>query len=219
MKAFPVFSNFIWMGLLLSYTSIQAQNVQNNIPDTKYNVHRQYDEKGNLIEYDSSSASTWSSDTGNVNLNSVIEEWNMDALNEGNDTNSLIPVKPDFFGFDGEDDEFFFPSFPDIEDLLRKMDKSFDKSRNDSAARPLNPGMPDFYFDQRGFPLDNDIADRIREMEKRINEMMNRQMELFNKPLNSHNNHIQDPIESDSIKAPDPNSSPKTVDYDKRINI
>jgi hypothetical protein len=219
MKAFPFFLNLIWMGVLLAYTSLQAQDVTNNIPDTKYNVHRQYDEKGNLIEYDSSSVSTWSSDTNNVNFNSVMEDWNMDALNQENDTNSPGPVKPDYFGFDREDDEFFFPSFPNVEDLIRKMDKSFNKSSNDSDAHPLNPGVPDFYFDQPGIPLNNDIADKMREMEKKINEIMNKQMELFNNSLNDYNYHIQDRIEPDSLSVPVPNSPPKTEDNDKCINI
>jgi hypothetical protein len=99
----------------LIFITCKGQNGQNNIPSTKYNVHREYDKDGNLIQYDSTAVSTWQygdiinqdSISNNLGNNLEIPFSNNDTIN--------IPDSS-FYGFNMPDQEsnMIFPDFDEI---------------------------------------------------------------------------------------------------------
>jgi hypothetical protein len=96
---------------LLLFNSMQAQVVQKNLPYTKFNLHRQYDDKGNLIEYDSTTIFTWDSDSTKIIVDPNTEDWDVDAFKHRQDSSSGQNNTNDLFDFDFNNNELFDPAF------------------------------------------------------------------------------------------------------------
>jgi hypothetical protein len=140
----------------LLFNKILGQDVQKNVPSTKYNVHREYDKDGNLIHYDSTSVSTWNYG-GNPVQDSLVQNRDNDMENPLVLNDSIYSNDSSYLGFDYPDQEFNFNGIPDINDFFNN--KSFNNK---------------------------DIARQMQEMEKRMNEMMRRNMEFFKQFNDQH---------------------------------
>jgi hypothetical protein len=203
--------------VLLNFETIQGQVSQNNIPDTKFNVHRQYDDKGNLIEYDSTSVSTWNSDSSQKNINPMIGSWNLNPYNQSSDSNSIENQIKNLFGFEFNDNDFFSSSFPNIEDFFSKRNKDNFPVDSNSIVSPL---QPDTLFPSNPLfitPFDKDFEARIRELQKEFQNFMRVQEQQYKS--DSLNEKIHEPVKPNSNKEPAPELPEDNTNTDKSINI
>jgi hypothetical protein len=135
--------------LCLGLTKCKGQDGQNTAPSSNYNVHREYDQNGNLIHYDSTVVSTWKYGS-NTNQDSLLQEWGNNSENPFSLNDSIKSEDSSYYGFNFPDQELNFQAFPDINEMMKNM-----------------------------HPSNKDIAKQMKEMEKRMDEMMQRNMELF----------------------------------------
>jgi hypothetical protein len=120
---------------LISLENAVGQDKDNNqtVPETKYNVHRQYDENGNLIEYDSSSVSTWEYS----GTDSLSDFWSYTPYPA--DSNEFNYGQQHHYGFRFPGDDY--PEFPyfnfgfdfhDLDSLMQGFNFNFSMSPPDS---------------------------------------------------------------------------------------
>ncbi len=120
-----------------------------NKPNIKINVNVQRDENGNIVGYDSSYVETWSSDGGNINVDSLMQSFNNRFKAFGfddfgdidipgfsdksffNDSIMTVPF-PDFFSF---------PDFPDMEKMNKEIMEEMKRMR-DYFGMPSVPVLP-----------------------------------------------------------------------------
>jgi hypothetical protein len=133
----------------LIFTTCKGQNGQNNVPSTNYNVHREYDQNGNLNHYDSTVVSTWKYGS-NVNQDSLSNQLSNNFENHMSINDTINNQDSSYYGFYFPDEEFNLHEFPDVNEMMKNM-----------------------------YPSNKDIAKQMNEMEKRMDELMRRNMELF----------------------------------------
>jgi hypothetical protein len=188
---------------LLYFNNTNAQIANKNIPTTKFNVHRQYDDKGNLIEYDSTSEYTWQSDSINNNFNSSAENGGLNKMNPSVDSNSIDNQMRSLFGFEFSDKNFFSPTFPNIEDFFRGLDNNNSSPDSNAFTSPLNQDTIFFYnSDPFTIPLDKDYEARMREMQNEINNYMQGLINQQKKKENPHKKS-EKPVERAYPDLPD----------------
>ncbi len=194
------------ISLLISfsaYFALHLADLEAQSPDAKqhYKVHREYDEQGNLIHYDSSYVSVWSSDSSDMDLDSLDYLWDKDTYLS--DSDSFVHNDPFFFGFRFPGDEFFF--LPDI-DFGRELE-DFDRI------------MKEFHGDM--LPYNKDLESQITEMEKRMEEMRLYHEKIFREFFErDFDDSLPSPIFPDSIPKPDISPGPEPQRYDSpRIPI
>jgi hypothetical protein len=203
--------------LLLFLETVQGQVSQNNNPDTKFNVHRQYDEKGNLIEYDSTSVSTWNSDSTQKNIVPTIGNWKIDPFHQLSDSNSIENQMKNLFGFEFNDNNIFPFSFPNIEDFFSGRNKDNLPEDSNSMVFPLQPDTllpsnPLFIA-----PFDKNFETRMREIQQEIQSYM-QEIEQQHKS-DTLNEQIQKPLIPNSKKESTPKVPEDNSNNDKTINI
>jgi hypothetical protein len=219
MKSKGIYLVLCVCAFLPNFHSVKAQVVEKTNPGARYNVHRQYDDKGNLVEYDSTSIYTWNSDSSQSNSGPLIDSWNLDAANSNSDTNSIENYLNTPFGFDFNDIDFFSPSFPNIEDIFRGGNGYYFPA--DSNLIKVPPGSDTtLFYDGSIFstPFDEDFEAKIRDMQMEINKFMQGQMEQH-KNRNELYKEIPKPIEPDTINMPSQKKPLHNTKTEKSINI
>jgi len=176
--------------LCLVFSTSKGQDGQNNVPSTNYNVHRQYDQNGNLIHYDSTVVSTWKN-SKDANQDSLSYQFGNNFENPLSINDSINNLDSSSYGFNILDQEFNFQAFPDINEII--------KNKN---------------------PSNKEIAKQMTEMEKRMDEMMRRNMELFKQFDNSQFYfNIPRQERNDSIANPERPKQMKNSENTNIINI
>ena len=194
----------VLVGLILMIRPVLAQE-ENNGPQVKVDVKKEYDEDGNLIRMDSVRTWTWSGESFSP------EEFDSLWNNGGLDPDAFLPRNFDFYGFNdmpfppihnfwhwnGEDstaysylDQFFDDGF--LQEFRRNF--NFPDQGSDSlnySHRGLN-GTEEF--------LNEDFQQYFRDLEERMQQYQKDHQMLIDKYLNEH--------EQDSPDNPDvsPNS-------------
>jgi hypothetical protein len=165
MKTKYFFMSLAGMLLILIIPNLNAQSKNNVEPNKKYNVHRQYDENGNLIGYDSTAIVTWGKNTHSAN-DSVRSEYHFSTRESYDNPDSL-------FGFDNMGN----PSMPDnkwIQDMMKHFGNNFPMNPSDSTMMGQFPGIED-QFDFSA--INEHFAKQIQEMEKYMRAMMQQHMD------------------------------------------
>lgn len=132
----------------------EASKIENDLQDTtlikpteKWDVHKEYDEFGNLIKYDSIYTWAYSNKNGDdlsVNLDSIMDtfkgyfgkntpyEWREDFF--------YFPKKDSLFMHDFFKEDYFYRSWQDRHTELEAMIQRMDSARN-SFLRQFHPGL------------------------------------------------------------------------------
>ncbi len=216
MKALSFLLVLIMLAVLPKTDNLQAQTIQNSSPNTKYDVHKKFDDKGNLIEYDSTSVSTWSSDSAVKITNPLINDWDENAYDPSTDTNSMDRNDRGFLGFSFNDDEFFFPQFSNPGELFRNFDNRLFIPDSDLSINPFHTDSTFFFFNS---PFDEDFNARIREMQQDIEKLIQKQIDAQRRNSN-HNKNIQpNTAIPDSLLMNPPDNQPNSGSTDKTIDI
>jgi len=164
----------LWVagGLVLTMPEIGAQTKTEPQPNKKYNVHREYDQNGNLSRYDSSVVSTWGS--GN---NSVTSEFQYSESHSFDNMDSL-------FGDFGMDPFSFNDSI--LSEMMNHFGFNFSDAPSDSEMFGQFPSVPFMAQPGRNPGMDENIARQMEEMERQMQSMMQQHKEMFknqNKPV------------------------------------
>ncbi len=165
MKTKYFFLSIATMLLLLNLSQLSAQSMKNSLPNKKYNVHRQYDENGNLIGYDSTAIVTWGNNN-HAEDDSVKSEYHFSTRESYGNPDSL-------FGFDNMGN----PSMPDnewIEDMMKHFGNNFPVNPSDSTMMEQFPRIGD-QFDFSA--MNEHFARQMQEMEKYMRTMMQQHMD------------------------------------------
>ncbi len=137
MKKLILFMVVLFAGILV----FAQEKPKSKGPDQQISVNKQYDEKGNLIQYDSSIVRSWSSDT-------TLNMADMDALHKEMENFMKGGVFGNFFG-DSTDlakDPFLDLHQDFFEHFKRNIpDSAF--NRNDTTGMQM-PGLPFSDFDK-----------------------------------------------------------------------
>ena len=176
-------------------TIAQNESKKNNSPKKDIKVNREYDEKGNLIRFDSVYSYSWSGDT--TMQNSVLPK---DLQNLLGDQFNILPDST-FFGdslfkdfdplfgpFNGKQDSLLMKKFG-----MERHFKSLDL-KNDSLAMNFN-GIDDFLNNFMGINKDSissknpgkqfqnspsgSMDDLLKILQKQMQEMEEQQQEFF----------------------------------------
>jgi hypothetical protein len=196
-----------------SFCQAQDTDALNNAPNTRFDVHREYDENGDLIYYDSVAVSTWGYDSSYTEVDSL-----MDACEYG------IPnqLHPFHYGFHFPGDPFgYMPEFdfdfiiPDMHDLQEGFEYNYSITPSDSVNPPLFPDNPVFRHQHVVPPEDwnFDMDEEIYQMEQFIEDLNRRMEKEFYDPY-----YFKNPcFPEDSTKTPDDNPKPYKNSYDGKI--
>lgn len=196
MKQFILF--FI-LGTAFAFNSLaQSKDTKSNLPKEDIKVNREYDEKGNLIKFDSTYTYNWSSDT---TLNSMSTE----DLNRFFDDDFKFLNDSSFMGdsFFNDLDQLFASKRDSI--LMKKFGKDHFRSfnfNNDSLAinfknfddffGQMNPGKSDSisskapkvpFHAKRPRTMD----DMMKMLQQQMQEMEEMQRKFFDEHQNSKN--------------------------------
>ncbi len=166
---------------IYGFINCQAQkdDSQNNAPILNYDVHREYNDDGDLIYFDSVAVMRWDSDTSDIEIDTLLDEW------EYGDPNNPHPF---YFGFrfPGYGFEFMPPfefdfAIPDLHDLNEGFEYGFSLSPHDSLFSPLFPQDSLFYYHHvmPPFDMDYDIDAHIHQMEEYMKEFHERMLKEF----------------------------------------
>lgn len=176
MKSF-VFISFLNICLIISALA-QNKDKNKNLPNENSKVTKEYDEKGNLIKFDSLYTYSWSGgDTTKLKSFSPKDFPNMFGEDFGFFPDSTLKGHPFFDDFD----QLFAQPFNGAHDsMLMKRFEQFHDFRNfdfpnDSTA--LNFNMPDHFFDENGKDKKDSISSKSPQHSfglhpKTIEEMM-----------------------------------------------
>ena len=156
------------IGISCNFTQTFAQDTNKNKankPDVKYKVNKEYDDKGNVIRYDSTYSYSWSENGQNPqNIDSLLKNFNQQFFfSFGNDSTfdhmkSMWPFSSDsifshFPNFDNQFDEFFngnpFPINPFFDDDDNFFQGNEDmKNLFDKHQQLMQKFLKDFYFNK-----------------------------------------------------------------------
>jgi hypothetical protein len=212
----PILLNLLALSSILP-GSLIAQDPGQVAPNMNYDVHREYDENGNLIYYDSTTVISWDSDSAGTEYDSLMSAWQEDSHHRfysysyPQDSFSYrFRVPGDLFdlspGFD------FSMEFPEIDDILKSFEYNFSVTPSDTSQFPSPPDS--YYFDFHGTvpELDPNFSARMRELEQRMYEMQQRilrEFELWDEDPNEFYEQEPQPGTDDSEPEPQ-NQSLKT---------
>jgi len=182
----------------------QDEDSYNNSPKTSYDVHRNYDENGNLIYYDSVAVSTWGFDTSSTEIDSLLDAW------EYGTPNRLYPFH---YGFQFPGDPFgYLPEFefdfviPDLHDLQEGFEYNYSITPSNTLNSPLFPSDTIFhqyhYMPPSGWNLN--IDEQIYQMEKFFEEFNERMEKQFYEPFYYFNEPCPAPSDSTGYQNTDP---------------
>jgi hypothetical protein len=158
-----------------------AQNDDGSAPKSKYNVHREYDDNGNLIEYDSTSITTWNSNSSKIKPDSVQDFWSYTPSFD--DTTKTIENRSKNYGFRFPGDvmdewpQFDFGlEFNNIDSVWNGFNYYFSLTPGDTAKHFQDP-----YFDLYGQfpPVHPDIESYMQDMQHIIHDMIDRNEDMF----------------------------------------
>ncbi len=206
-------STFLVMVFILLAQKPEAQIISDDRsgPKSQYNVHREYDEHGNLIEYDSVCVTTWNY-SGEADMDTISDIWSYTP--DPKDSEEFSGAYPKHHSFRFPGDEFYeFPqfnfdfSFNNPDSIFRGFDFYFSLSPGDSIH--LNEPYFDFYGQFP--PMPPDIHSYIEDMHRMIDDMFNHNEEIL-REFNEEEFHQMSPDEpsKDSIPAePTPPPSPQ----------
>jgi hypothetical protein len=155
----------------------QVLDKENTTPRSQHNVHREYDENGNLIEYDSSAITTWSYSSYNTEPDSVPDYWSYTPVVEDSINNEYLGSRHYGFRFPGDWPQVDLGiEFHDLDSIRRGFNYSFSLTPGDTADHPQDP-----YFDIYGRfpPMHPNIESYIQDMQRMINDMFNRYEDMF----------------------------------------
>lgn len=149
----------ILTSLLLINGSVLPQDVdtlKKNNPDVRVKVQKEYDDKGNILRYDSSYSYSWSGD-GQLpaDLDSILKQFNLRLYTQSGNDPFQFRFNPDPGRTPGYSDYFQFP-FNDLEDFFN-VNPFF----NDSIDR----NNPHSIFDDNFFHFYNQYWDSIGDGE------------------------------------------------------
>ena len=199
------------------YSQTQQDDDNENYPDIRYDVHRQYNEDGDLIFYDSVSVSTWNYDTSMADTDSLPDIWEFGTPNH---------FHPFHYGFHFPSDRFrYIPDIefdfiiPDLHDFGQGFEYNYSITPPDSLDSPLYPEYPVFRHQHVMPPADwdMDINEQIYRMEKFIEEFNQRMERELNEPY-----YYNEPAPSpnDSTESPDSQPEPFYNSYNGNpVNI
>jgi len=138
-----------------------ALNLTYAQPQTSYNVHREYDKQGTLIQYDSSVVTSWHTDTLWADNDSLITSWQIspDSTRPSTAENHLAGMNtlfPDGFEiqipslngyFPQEEIDHILEEFTevmirfDVDNHLNQMEQIFQKLQSDMEQEFVRPGI------------------------------------------------------------------------------
>ena len=184
MKRFAVLS-LMTMCLILNLLA-QKPEKKSISPKENSTVKKEYDEKGNLIQFDSTYTYSWSNDTTMLNSMSPEDISKMFSDHFGFKPDSSTLGNSFFKGFS----QFFDKQFDDKNDslLIQKFGKKqFHEFRFDGDSLAMNfPDFDQFFFNFGKSQHDSISPDGEFPQLKSMDEMMNmiqKQMEEFQKNL------------------------------------
>jgi hypothetical protein len=167
-------------------------------PNAKFDVHRQYDENGNLIEYDSSSVTTWSYNGSD----SLSDFWSYTPSQT--DSNGFLSEESHHFYYNFPGDEF--PDFPqfdfgltfhELDSLMQGFNFDFSVSPGDSVYSDKNPYLN---FHSEFPPINSEIELYLRDIQRFFEDMISGQENYFQE-------FDQDEIEQGIPEVSNPDSS------------
>lgn len=196
----PSFLLIVVSLLLTMGTKAQKTDQKQNLPQEKSTVKKEFDDKGNLIRFDSTYTYTWSGDTAlnKTFLPDQIQEFLGTHLSDKGDSSFFNnPTIKDF-------DQFFSHSSVSKQDsiLLRKFGMSphfqgFSIVPDSLALNFRNfDGFFEPFFRNRadsigsksgkapGFSSSKSMEDLMKKLEQRFQEIEKQQQEFFSKPKN-----------------------------------
>jgi hypothetical protein len=181
MKASIYLASVFYFGVALNTLFAQNNSSELMSTDTQYDVHREYDENGNLIAYDSIVITSSGNNSENID-DSLPEYWTYTPLVTDSIEQNCIPYH---YGFD-------FPGeilkglpqinmdieFHNIDSLLKGFNYSFVLTQGDSSNL-RNP-----YLDLYGQfpPLEPNIDMTFQKMQMMIDEIIDKHQNFFKKP-------------------------------------
>ena len=159
MKKRNKMKKFIILLLVLVITGCNSQEKKNKQeenknkdttivkPKEKWDVHKEYDEFGNLIRYDSIYSWSYSNVKGDslqVNLDSIMDSFKKHFLinspSKWRDDFSYFPKNDSLFMNDFFKDDYFLRNWQSQHSLLEEMIKRMDSSRN-AFLKHFYPGL------------------------------------------------------------------------------
>lgn len=208
-------TTFLVMVFILLAQKPEAQIISDDHsgPQSQYNVHREYDEHGNLIEYDSTSVTTWNY-SGEDDIDTLSDIWSYTPDPRDSEDHSDEYSKHHGFSFPG-DGFYQFPqfdfdfSFNNPDSIIKGFDFYFSLSPGDS----INSTEP--YFDYYGqfSPMPPDIHSYIEDMHKMIDDMFNHDEEIL-REFNEEEFHQMTPEEPSTDSIPvEPTPPPTPQNY------
>lgn len=127
----------------------EVKEEQAETPQGQWKVHREYDQDGNLIRYDSIYSWSYSAQNGEsltINLDSIMDEFrgyfNEETPYKWKKDFSYFPDADSLFMKDFFTDDYFFRNWQEHQDEIEKMIKKMDSSRN-AFLRKYHPGLID----------------------------------------------------------------------------
>ncbi len=191
----------------------QTEPKVNTAPDSQYKVHREYDENGNLIGYDSTAITTWSYSSSGNEPDSVLNYWSYTP--SINDSSSFNYGRSKHYGFKLPGDEFAeWPQFDldiyfrDRDSVLKGFEYNFSLTPRDTSYHFNDP-----YFDFYGQfpPIQPDIQSYMQDMQRMIDDMLNHHDKMFREFYEEEYQPVPfDETESDSIPVqPIPSPAPQ----------
>jgi hypothetical protein len=190
------------LGLPFERQYAQVLDKENATPRSQQKVHREYDENGNLIEYDSSAITTWSYSSSNLESDSIPDYWSYTPAFEDSTDNEYMGSRHYGFRFPGDAlDDWpqvdFGIEFNDLDSIRKDIIYSFSLTPRDTMDHSKDP-----YFDFYGeFPsMHTDIESYMQDMQRMIDNIFNRSEDLF-REFNEEEFHSLPPdnLGSDSI--------------------
>jgi len=214
-------ANFVFFLLIVlisgNYSLGQTQNedVSDDSPKARYDVHREYDENGNLIYYDSVYISSWDSDTALAEVDSLLDVWEYGTPNHSHPFHYGFHFPGDPFGYLPEL-EFDFV-IPDWHNLQEGFEYNYSITPTDSVDSPLFPDDPVFQYRHVVPPegWDLDIEEQIYEMERFMEEFNRREEWEFYNPDYDYSNPDSFPDDSTEL----PGTGPKLYENSFDGNI
>lgn len=162
--------------LVLINFQANAQTGMESQPNRKYNVHREYDQNGNLSRYDSTVVSSW----GNSN-----KQGSDSVRSEFHYSESHSIVNMDSVFNDQAGNPFSFNDST-LNRMMNNFGFNFFDNPSDSEMFGQSPDVP-FFGPQFGMPgFGDNIAKQMEEMEKQMKSMMQHGMNMYRnqqKPL------------------------------------
>lgn len=121
---------FLLLILLVVAIKTSAQNLHNQ-PHEQFDVHKETDEHGNILRYDSTYTYSYSGNIDNLMLDTLLRNFNPG------------------FSIDFNNDFFFNQPFTDIEKMLNDFNFYFDPAAMDDIMKRHQEMIEKYYYDDR----------------------------------------------------------------------